>query len=255
MNEYLTTLADCKDNARPLAASYTAPHVVACMESDYARFRYFNGIEWHSVYMPPAIKSVIPHLRDSNRYCVAGDTLVFLRDHETVGCVKLLSDFDVRVSYADVPKGVFRPRISATNDPETVLLMSDEIDRMISKVKIASDGQLEVSPWTTVNSDKYRFQFLDNAGIVYTIDGYRCALSTDGTSCSKFGVSPEGACGDTIFVPSTNWTSHSQRSLRLSAFRSERERDLTCSFLERCFANTYKTAINNIRITSELFLL
>ncbi|MES9880103.1 MAG: hypothetical protein ABW185_04400 [Sedimenticola sp.] len=194
LNEYLSTLADCRDNSRPLISSYTAPHVVVCLESDYAYLEYFNGIKWHSVYMPPAIRSVIPHLRrDSNRYCVARDRLIFVKDRETLGCVTLLGNFDARVSYADVPKGVSNPRIASTDDPDTVLLMSEEIDRMISKVTIKRDGQLDVSPWISVKSENYRFQFLDNAGIVYTIDGYRCALSTDGTSCSKFGVSPEGS--------------------------------------------------------------
>ena len=174
LNEFLSLLLVCKETSRPISFRYTLPHIVINLDSGSPCFAsYYNGSHWCSIYLPESVKELLPYLRNSS-FCVSEEILLFVKDQHTLGKVSLFNNFRNEISYSRIPDGVAKPRLAATSDPGTILLMSDETERMICEVR-ASEAT-EIKPWRKIDASEHSFKFLDKVGILYKIEAHECIL-------------------------------------------------------------------------------
>lgn len=183
LDDYLSKLVVCKENCQRSWLNYTLPEIVLNFDTvSSCLVKYYTGEKWCSLFVPDSIETVIPYLKD-NKFCMLGDMLYFIKDSRTLGEVKLINNYKGTISYTRIPAGVSNPRITTTCHKNVLLLLSTETDRMISEVRRRTDEvgyeSTVISPWRTIEVEKYDFTFVDKSCILYSIENYRCALKSD----------------------------------------------------------------------------
>lgn len=179
VNEFLTELIIGREDMQRILPRYKLPHILLCLDTNAECFgKYYNGAYWCNIYVSSSLKEIIPYLK-SNKYCVQGDRLFFIKDSNTLGEVKLLNDYEGQIQYSPIPPGVDDIRISTTTKQDTILLLSNESDRKIAEVQKSPEGETTISSWKTIDLENYSFTFLEDIGIIYHIDQYRLALKTE----------------------------------------------------------------------------
>lgn len=191
LNDMLTKVICCKNGFNQISPVYTAHHVVISIDpNNVCMAKYFNGEEWQSTFLPKVTEKVIPYLKE-NKYCIAKQKLFFIKDNRTLGTLQLFNEFKPSVSCTPIPEGSTIVRVAATSDPNVVLLMSDEAQRMICTVQEMPDGTIKISDWIHLEPERYGLKFIGQDAIIYSIGNLKCVLQTGNTRDVLFGVSTD----------------------------------------------------------------
>lgn len=183
LDDFRKEMIGIKQNAKPLPIWYDLTHVVVYID-EHTGARYFNGESWCPLFVSKSIAKILPYLKD-NKFCILGDTLLFLKDSHTLGCFKLIDNLNGQITYSDIPPGVDNPRIASTADKTTAVLLSNETDRLISEVVKMTDEFHSVSPWRKIETDQYHFKFCEQDCIVYNIEKHQLVMLSEKTKDSS----------------------------------------------------------------------
>ena len=179
LSNYIAKLIISREYSLPLVSWYNEPHVLVCLDEKAKCFgQYFNGERWCTIYIPEKVKEILPYIED-NKFCVINDKLFFIKDECTIGEIQLLNCYNCEITYTKLNECVTNPRIATSTDPETMLLLSNETDRKISEVKVLAGTPTYASPWRSINTENFKFKFLEKNCILYTIEDHQLALKTD----------------------------------------------------------------------------
>ena len=80
-------------------------------------------------------------------------------------------------------------RIAPTSDPDIVLIISDERQRMMCKIQRTSDGNIHISDWIKANPNEYNLKFIEKEAIIYTINNLKCAVLNESKNDRQYAIS------------------------------------------------------------------
>lgn len=188
LSEFLMTLSDYKECSKPLTQDYEFPHVVLNFNKSDKFTKYFNGEKWCPLYTSEQAKSLIP-MMDTNRCCILDDTLFLLNKQNDILEIQLINSVETVLKKTVLSNEIKQPRLALCNDNATIMVMSDENLKLVCEITTSNDHETLVTDLKHVSTEDFKFRFITDEVILYSIENKQCGMTTcDSSSQNLIGI-------------------------------------------------------------------